>query len=155
MKDKFITKYVPSYFYEFRPPSSVQTHKFYTVIPPPRLDIKDHQNKGIKKKSPHVKCDKCQCYGHIVDKCTNLFRVIIIDGVSTTASKPDSTIFLKVTPVIKELVIFSQLKWLLSLLLLSQLPFALFSFPALLLPTPTSSFICNTISFSLVPYVRY
>ena len=83
MKEELETKYVSLYFYKFRLSPSVQPHRSKTIILPHRHDIKDHRNKGTEKKSSHVKCDNCQGYGHIIDTCASLFRVVIIDGVLT------------------------------------------------------------------------
>jgi len=85
----------------------MQPHKSNTLPPPLKTDVKDknveidNRNKDSKKKSPPVKCDKCQGYGHIVDKCTNLFRVII-NRVPTATPESDNTIHLVTTPMITE-----------------------------------------------------
>jgi len=72
------------------------------LYPPPRHDIKDYQNKGTKKKSSPVKCENCQGYGHRVDTCAGLFRVVIIDGVPTVTPKLYSTILPVVTSTLKK-----------------------------------------------------
>ena len=78
MKEELETMYMPPYFYESRPSPSIQSHRSKIIIPPLRDDIKDHSNED-KKKSPLVKCDNSQGYGHRVDTCASLFRVVIID----------------------------------------------------------------------------
>ena len=55
------------------------------------------------KRSPLVKCDKCQGYRHIVDKHTNLFRVVITERVPTAAPESGSIIPSVATPVVIEL----------------------------------------------------
>ena len=87
MKKEIEIKYVPSYFYESRPSPSVQPHKSKTIIPPLMHDIEDDRNKGIKKKSSPVKYNNCQGYGHRIDTCASLFRVVIIDRVPTVTLK--------------------------------------------------------------------
>ena len=87
MKEELVIKYVPPYFYKSRPSSSVQPHKSKTIIPPLMHDIKNHRNKGIKKKSSPVKYNNCQGYGHRIDTCASLFRVVIIDRVPTATLK--------------------------------------------------------------------
>ena len=93
---------MPPYFYESRHSPSVQPHKSKTIIPPPKHDIKDHQNKGTKKTFFPVKCDNCQGYGHRFDTCANLFRVVIIDRVPIAAPKLYNIIPPVVTSVLKE-----------------------------------------------------
>jgi len=58
--------------------------------------------KRTKKKSFLVKYDKYQDYGHIFDKCINLFRVVIIDGVLAAALESNSTILLVASHVVTE-----------------------------------------------------
>jgi len=93
---------MPPYFYQSRLSPYVQPHWSSTVKLPPRHDIKDQQNKGIKMRSPIVKCDNCQGYGHRADTCAYPFRVVIIGGVPATAPMLDSTIPPVITLVVKE-----------------------------------------------------
>jgi len=91
------------------------------------------------KKFSHVKCDRCQGYELIVDKCTNLFRVVITDRVPTTTSKPDRTISLKVTHVIKEFSVVSPAETAIIPASPVTTTVCTFSSPALLLTPPSLS----------------
>ena len=52
-----------------------------------------------------IKCYKCQGYGHVVVNYQSLFKIAINDGVLIETPKSDSTIYPKVTSVIKKFTV--------------------------------------------------
>ena len=95
-----------------------------------KSDNKKRKNieKDFFKITPTTKCYKCQGYGHVAANCPSSFK-IAINGVFIEAPKPDSTISLKVTPIIKEFTV----NYTFPLPVLLSTPRS----PPLLLPTPT------------------
>ena len=85
--------------------------------------------KTFSKISLITKCYTCQGYEHVATNYPSPFKIAINDEVFIEAPKPDSTISLKVTHMIKEFIVIHHLS---SMALLST-PLS----PSFLLPTPT------------------
>jgi len=128
MEEVLTNKYEPSYFYSHqntlvaRSSPSFQPHKSSSFILPFRHDTKDTKDKNIKsnnkdksikrdflKLSAIIKCYNCQDNGYVAANYPSTFKIAITNKVFIEVPKHDSTISPKVTPVIKELVLFSRL----------------------------------------------
>ena len=135
------------------------------------LVIKKFSDRDFFKLSTIIECYKFQGYGHITTNCPSPIKITITDGVLIEAPKPNGTISLKVTLVIKELCVFSSAPTTIFLAVtIVTRPFfscctANTTFSAsfaadpcyrylLWSPTP-SSLAADMIPFSFMVYVRY